>query len=147
MLASSELSFGSMRVIVATLVAPAVVPVVFALAIIMAEPRVTGVSAGLVVGVFSAVFAYATTIVLGLPTYVWLRHSAIGIPTAAWIGAAIGLLVLSLYYVLAQPAPGPLRVLMFFITSAIAGAASGAVFFGIAQPRKSVRVDRLPSET
>ncbi|HYH10213.1 MAG TPA: hypothetical protein VEK11_24405 [Thermoanaerobaculia bacterium] len=132
-----------MRVLAAIVVAPLAAPAVVALAIIAAEPRGSGVAAGLTVGMFTALFAYAATIVFGVPMYVWLRHSRIRLRTAAGLGAAIGLLVFSLYSVLVRPTPGLLRLAVFFATSAVAGAASASTFFLIAaRPVRLTNVER-----
>lgn len=130
-----------MRVALALLIAPLVTPVVFAVFIMAMEPRMTGVSAAVVVGAFTAMFAYAATITIGLPAYFALRESSIGLPEATAIGAAIGLGVFFLYWLVVQPAPGGGRLTAFFLASTIAGAASSSTFFLIAKPRAARRVD------
>lgn len=123
-----------LRVLLAFLIAPLVTPLVMFVGIVAQEPKMSGVSAGLVVGLFSLIFAYGATLVLGLPTFLALRESRIGIAESAICGAGIGFLVFAAYFALVHPAARGLQLAMFFAQSTIAGAGSAALFFRIARP-------------
>src|SRR5712664_1537442 len=80
---------GMFRSIVAFLVTPLVVPLLFAASL---RPDVPSSSFDVLVGLFIAVVAYAGTFLVGLPTYLFLRNKKW---TAFWIAPIAGFSVVA----------------------------------------------------